>query len=350
MVRGILRVFELVVSQLLGENDNRVFTAMMEVDHYDPETGTVWLDTHGGKYYNPFRKDDYIMVQQFNGMPSEENKHYVTKHYELIITETGCGGLSEGENRLDWVRFKNFTAPMEGLTPDDLITKGDTFTRVDNATDPDRRGIVTITTVGTKTPYMDIIYGLKTDPENYLKGRLGNLEGIKHHLFGWLQNFGELLTNLYAVGDFRLAQTGESLNAKVEMTRAQYSTAYQQLTHELTDEDNFLSNGAFRAFSSVPSLIPDWVSDLPSSSSIITADGYPLMMNIDTVRTLSSIAKAEDFDGRMMLHLQNASVSQKNALIRKPGTHKVYAAATEDPDTETTESFTTEREDRKSVV
>lgn len=343
-VRGILRVFELVVSQLLGENDNRVFTGMMEVDHYDPETGTVWLDTCGGKYYNPFRPDDYIMVQQFNGMPSEENSHYVTKHYELIVTEVGCGGLSEGENRLDWVRFRNFTSTMEGLTPEDLITKGDTFARVDNASDPDRKGIVTVTSVGPRTPYIDIIHGLKTDPDNALKGRLGNLEGIRHHLFGWLQGFGELLMNLYAVGDFRLSRTGESLNAKVEMTRAQYSTAYQQLTHELTDEDNFLSNGAFRAFSSVPSLIPDWNAQLPSSGTIVTVDGYPLMMNIDTVRTLSSIAKAEDFDGRTMLHLQNATVTQKNSVIRKPGTHKVYSSASEDPDTSTTESFTEERD------
>ena len=72
-VRGILRVFEFVVSQMLGENDNRTFTGMMEVDHYDPSDGKVYLDTQNGKLYNPFRADDYIIVQQYNGMPSEES-------------------------------------------------------------------------------------------------------------------------------------------------------------------------------------------------------------------------------------------------------------------------------------
>ena len=91
VVRGAMRIFTLVVSQLLGENDNRIFTAMLEVDHYDTESGKVWLSTQNGKLYNPFRKGDYIMVQQYNGMPSEDNGHYITKHYECIVTEAGCG-------------------------------------------------------------------------------------------------------------------------------------------------------------------------------------------------------------------------------------------------------------------
>ena len=37
-VRNELKVYTFVVSQLLGENDNRIFAGMMEVDHYDPET------------------------------------------------------------------------------------------------------------------------------------------------------------------------------------------------------------------------------------------------------------------------------------------------------------------------
>lgn len=203
IVRGSLRVYEMIISQLLGENDNRIFTGMMEVDHYDPETGKVYFDTQGGKLYNPFRKDDCIMVQQYNGMPNSSNDYYVTKNYELVITEAGCGSTADGENRLDWVKFDSFTSSIEGATPDKLIKKKDTFVRVDNLSDPDRKGIMQIITVGTAAPYLDILYGMKTDPENNLKGRLGNLEGIHHRTFGNLTGFGELLQNLYATGDPR---------------------------------------------------------------------------------------------------------------------------------------------------
>lgn len=319
VIRGTLRVFTMVISQLLGENDNRIFTGMMEVEHYDPATGRVYLQTHDGKFYNPFRKDDYIMVQQYNGMPSAENDHYITKHYELIITDAGCGDQSDGEDRLDWVEFKNFVS-ADGRAAADVISKGDTFTRVDNATDADRKGLIQIITVGTATPYMDIVYGMKTDPDNYLKGRLGNLKGIHHHLFGWLDGFGELLTNLYAVGDFRLRRTGESIDAKIEMLKAMFATRYSNLRYELTEEDNYLRNATF------DETMEGWA--VQDDGKVITSNGEALLMNGNTYIADGRIAGIEQLDGRNVLHLKKSSIRQANALIRKPGTHKEYVPPT----------------------
>ena len=319
VIRGTLRVFTMVISQLLGENDNRIFTGMMEVDHYDPATGRVYLNTRDGKFYNPFRADDYIMVQQYNGMPSQENGHYITKHYELIITDAGCGSRADGENRLDWVEFKNFVS-ADGRPAVDVISKGDTFTRVDNATDADRKGLIQIITVGTATPYMDIVYGMKTDPDNYLKGRLGNLKGIHHHLFGWLDGFGELLTNLYAVGDFRLRRTGESIDAKIEMLKAMFATRYSNLRYELTGDDNYLRNATF------DETMDGWT--VQDDGKVITSNGEALLMNGNTYIADGRIAGIEHLDGRNVLHLKKSSIRQANALIRKPGTHKEYVPPT----------------------
>lgn len=245
IVRGSLRVYEMIISQLLGENDNRIFAGMMEVDHYDPETGKVYFDTQGGKLYNPFRKDDCIMVQQYNGMPNSSNDYYVTKNYELVITEAGCGSTADGENRLDWVKFDSFTSSIEGATPDKLIKKKDTFVRVDNLSDTDRKGIMQIITVGTASPHMDVVYGLKTDPEGALKGRLGNLEGIVHPWFGRLQGFGEYLNNLYAVGDLILRRTGESVDTKFQVLENMFSSRFAKTSYELTNGKNYLENGQF---------------------------------------------------------------------------------------------------------
>lgn len=319
VIRGTLRVFTMVISQLLGENDNRIFTGMMEVDHYDPATGRVYLNTRDGKFYNPFRADDYIMVQQYNGMPSQENGHYITKHYELIITDAGCGSQSDGENRLDWVEFKNFVS-ADGRPAVDVISKGDTFTRVDNATDADRKGLIQIITVGIATPYMDIVYGMKTDPDNYLKGRLGNLKGIHHHLFGWLDGFGELLTNLYAVGDFRLRRTGESIDAKIEMLKAMFATRYSNLRYELTEDDNYLRNATF------DETMDGWT--VQDDGKVITSNGEALLMNGNTYIADGRIAGIEQLDGRNVLHLKKSVIRQANALIRKPGTHKEYVPPT----------------------
>ena len=315
VIRGTLRIFSLVVSQMLGENDNRIFTAMLEVDHYDPQTGRVWLDTRDGKLYNPFRKDDYIMVQQYNGMPSEENNYYITKHYECIVTEVGMGDLADGENRLDWVKVENFVS-ADGRPIEEVITKGDTFCRVDNATDADRKGIIQIITVGTAAPYMDVIYGLKTDPENALKGRLGNLAGIRHPLFGQLYGFGEMLCNLFAVGDFRLKRTGESLDQSLEVLKGKLSSRIARTEYELTDEDNYLTNARFADG------LTGWTADDNGTPYMVTGTGgNPMMINGAIIAGVNGRVKIENHDGKDMLRLQGSGITQSNSLIRQPATH-----------------------------
>ena len=328
IVRGTLRVFEFVVSQMLGENDNRVFTAMLEVDHYDPVTGRVWLNTQNGRLYNPFRVDDCIVVQQYSGTPSLTNDYYITKQYELVITGVGVGDMSLGEDRLDWVTFKNFTSTMEGGSVS-LIAKGDTFVRWDNLSDPTRKGIIQMMTVGESTPYIDIAYGLKTDPDNAHKGRVGNLEGIYHHLFGWLESFGAFLINFYGVGDFRLRRTGESLDSKIEMLAGLFATHFSKLTYEITEEDNFLTNASFTEN------LNGWSTD--DASEFINISDESLLVNGSVMAVGDKVAAITECEGRNMLHLHNAGIVQANASIRKPGTHKEYMTSSTSTSDEYTE-------------
>lgn len=327
IVRGSLRVFEMIISQLLGENDNRIYTGMMEVDHYDSKTGKVYLDTQDGKLYNPFRRDDIIMVQQYNGMPSEENDHYVTKTYELLITDAGCGSLEDGDKRLDWVTFTNFTSTMEGATAESLIKKKDTFVRVDNLSDSQRKGIIQLMTVGANTPYMDIIYGMKTDPNNALKGRLGNLKGIVHPILGELSGFGEFLNNLYAVGDFIIQRTGESVDSKLQVLENMFSSRFSQTSYELTNSDNYLENGQFleQVRDDEDTIISCWAVD-STDDSMFWADalGNPFMVNGLLSVSGNRKVSIDKVDGRQVLRLQNCGVKQMNAHIRQPGTHKEY--------------------------
>ena len=324
-VRGMLRVFEMVVSQLLGENDNRIFTAMLEVDHYDAASGKVYLDTKEGTMYNPFRKDDYIMVQQYNGEPSEGNNYYVTKGYELIVTEVGSEGT--GKDMLAWVKFRDFTTTMEGATAESLIKKKDTFVRVDNISDSQRKGIIQLMTVGANTPYMDIIYGLKTDPNNALKGRLGNLKGIVHPILGELSGFGEFLNNLYAVGDFIIQRTGESVDSKLQVLENMFSSRFSQTSYELTNSDNYLENGQFleQVRDDEDTIISCWAVD-STDDSMFWADalGNPFMVNGLLSVSGNRKVSIDKMDGRQVLRLQNCGVKQLNAHIRQPGTHKEY--------------------------
>lgn len=327
IVRGSLRVYEMIISQLLGENDNRIFTGMMEVDHYDSESGKVYLNTQDGKLYNPFRKDDIIMVQQFNGMPNSSNDYYVTKKYELLVTDAGCGSLEDGDKRLDWVKFANFTSSIAGATPEALIRKKDTFVRVDNLSDQDRKGIMQIITVGTASPHMDVVYGMKTDPEGALKGRLGNLEGIVHPWFGKLQGFGEYLNNLYAVGDLILRRTGESVDTKFQVLENMFSSRFAKTSYELTNGKNYLENGQFleQVTDADNTIINGWEIDADEETMLwVDANGMPFLVNSTLTTSGNKKVTLEQCDGRQMLRIQNCGLRQKNAIIKQPGTHKEY--------------------------
>lgn len=327
IVRGSMRIFEMIISQLLGENDNRIFTAMMEVDHFDAESGRVYLDTKEGRMYNSFRKGDYIMVQQYNGLPSEENDHYVTKNYELLVKEVGTEG--EGEDRLAWVTFENFTSSMAGAKPEKLIKKRDTFVRVDNVSDPDRKGIIQVMTVGSDTPYIDILHGLKTNPDSALKGRIGCLKGIRHPVLGQLKGFGEYLNNLYAVGEFVLSRTGESIDTKFQVLENMFSSRFSKTSYELTNEKNYLENGQFieQITDSENNIIEGWDIDTTDESVFwFDASGLPVMVNGNPTASGNRKVSLEKVDGRQILRVQNCGIRQKNALIRQPGTHREYVA------------------------
>ena len=173
-VRGSLRVYEFIVSQLRGENDNVIFSGMMKVEYYDHATGRIYLDTGNGVLYNPFRSGDILMVQHFGGMPTGENDYNIIKQYELRVDQVGIGNLSDGEDRLDWITFVNFAGDKAD------IAQGDVLTRIDSVADSTRKGIVKITTIDEiGAPYMDVVYGMKTDPDNATKARIGNLSGIR---------------------------------------------------------------------------------------------------------------------------------------------------------------------------
>lgn len=325
-IRGTLRVYEFIISQLLGENDNRIFTAMMEVHHYDPETGKVWMKTNNGKLYMPFRVNDCIVVQQYQ--PGNDivsgGDGYVTKQYELVITEVGTGGATdENGERLDWVKFSNFTTTMDGGTAETLIAKNDTFCRLDNLTDPERKGIIQMVAVGTNAPYMDIIYGLKTDPDDALKGRIGNLEGIQHHLFGWLDGFGIYTSNAYLVGDLRLRRTGESIDTSLEILRDRLAFKMAETVYEMTGEDNYLANAEFTELDENGNYM-DWTVSANNGIRFFTAGGEAVVSSVGTLGNVQSCARTELVEGKQVMHIVNASLTQSKNVIQQPQKHKIF--------------------------
>lgn len=301
-VRNELKVYTFVVSQLLGENDNRIFAGMMEVDHYDPETSRIYLDTDGGRLYNPFREGDILMVQQFQGDPTLQNDYKMTKSYELKVVEVAVGDLSDGENRLDWLRFTNFVGNLSD------IAKRDTLCRVDNPDNSIRSGIMKITTVDEfGTPYMDVIRGMKTDPENCVKVRVGNMNGLVTPYFGRLEGDGIYVENLYARGQFML-DTGENVKTKFEIVEGRLSSEMSSVRYELSEKDNCLTNASFSADT------VGWV--LGNDVSLFTVKERFMAVNDSFYAEKDKVTGIVEVSSRKALYIKNSGVKQLNSYLK----------------------------------
>lgn len=304
-VRGKFRVFEMIYSQLRGENDNFIFAGQMKVDHIDVETNTIYLDTEGGLLYNPFRAGDILMMQRIMGLPVAENNYNVVKQYELRVTEASIGNLTDKEKRLDYIRFSNFVGELAD------VAEGDVLTRADSVTDSTRKGIIKVTTIDEwGAPYLDVIYGMKTDPMNATKLRLGRLDGLVTPFWGKLDGYGLMCSNAFLKGKF-LLQTGEDILTKFSIMEGLVYSEISAFRVEVSEKYNFLSNASFAKDTD------KWeaVNDI----RFFTVAGKFLYFNDNFYSEKKNIAAVVIEGTRRALRLKKATIRQLNDnLAKKP--------------------------------
>lgn len=318
VARGSARFYEMIISQLRGENDNVMFSGQMKVAYYDPATGRLYLDTELGVLYNPFRPGDLLEVQRYNGIPSSDNDYYITKQYELQVEEIGIGSLDDGEDRLDWITFKNFVGNLS------QIAEGDVLTRVDSATDSTRKGVVKITTIDELgTPHISALYGLKTNPDNSLLARLGNCAGVR-------AKNGTQLTEqvgLYARGAFFenstiILQNGDTIEQTFSAMNGKFESLIDGIRNDISAEGgNILVNSSFSQNTNY------WTA--ANNVHFINVGGEYLWLDGSFYVEKDQVADIYNDNGKNVLRIRNTYILQQNAIMNIPdhteGEEKMYS-------------------------
>lgn len=307
VARKSARFYEMIISQLRGENDNVMFSGQMKVAYYDPENGRLYLDTELGILYNPFRPGDLLEVQRYNGMPSSDNDYYITKQYELQVEEVGIGSLVDGEDRLDWITFKNFVGNLS------QIAEGDVLTRVDSATDSTRKGVVKITTIDELgTPHISAIYGMKTNPDDSLLARLGNCAGVR-------TKNGIQLTEqvgLYARGAFFenstiVLQNGDTIEQTFSAMNGKFESLIDSIRNDISAEGgNILVNSSFSQNTNY------WTA--ANNVHFINVGGEYLWLDGSFYVEKNQVADIYNDNGQNVLRIRNTYILQRNAIMNIP--------------------------------
>lgn len=307
-VRGSLRAYEFVISQLRGENDNVIFAGMMKVAYYDSESKRIYLDTEDGVLYNPFKAGDVLMMQRYGGAPTAENGYNVIKQYELVVSEAGVGSLSDGEDRLDWVTFTNFTGDLAD------VEEGDVLTRVDSITDSTRKGTVKVTTVDeVGAPYIDVVYGMKTDPDNCTKARMGNLTGITTKngidLTGVWGIYG---SGAYFENTTIILDNGNTVEQQFSILNGTLESVISEIGKDTElEEGNVLANSTFSRDMQCWESTGDGVH-------LYAFDGAFLFDGDEFMSEKGDGADMYAEGSRKVLRIRNASVTQDNGMMSLP--------------------------------
>lgn len=307
VARKSARFYEMIISQLRGENDNVMFSGQMKVAYYDSAAGRLYLDTELGILYNPFRPGDLLEVQRYNGIPSSDNNYYITKQYELQVEEVGIGSLANGEDRLDWITFKNFVGNLS------QIAEGDILTRVDSATDSTRKGIVKITTIDELgTPHISAIYGMKTNPDDSLLARLGNCAGVR-------TKNGIQLTEqvgLYARGAFFenstiVLQNGDTIEQTFIAMNGKFESLIDSIRNDISAEGgNILVNSSFSQNTNY------WTA--ANNVHFINVGGEYLWLDGSFYVEKDQVADIYNDNGQNVLRIRNTYILQQNAIMNIP--------------------------------
>lgn len=297
--RKEIRAKMFVIDQIRGTNGSLAVSDSNKILRVE-DKGNVWrcyIDTYGKDVFMNMRVDDAAKCQR------------VTKYYLALVTN---------------VSSDYFDLSKTNLEGTGVPEAGDEVIRWDNISDPDRKGIVYLTSSDSYAPYMDVRYGDWNATVGTIKVRNGRLDGINDPLFpelyGAVNNFGLYTSNFYGTGELILRSTGESVSRTFEVLKDSIKMGLDEVRYELqVSQGSVLVNPAFQdGISSweVTNVYYPWVIN----NNLLQSNYRPFINFIS-----GGLIVTDDVINRPVLQVSDATVIQRNALFttKTPGKYSL---------------------------
>ena len=285
--RKEIRAKMFVIDQIRGTNGSLAVSDSNKILRVE-DMGDVWrcyIDTYGKDVFMNMRVDDAAKCQR------------VTKYYLALVTN---------------VSSEYFDLSKTNLEGTGVPEAGDEVLRWDNLSDPDRKGIVYLTSSDSYAPYMDVRYGDWNATVGTIKVREGRLDGINDPLFpelyGAVNNFGLYTCNFYGTGELILRSTGESVSRTFEILKDSMTMGFNELREEVyVSPDNVLQNSTFLAGTT-----DYW--EYTNVAYPLTFGGNIMLANGSLFSDLVSGAQIvkDSLNSRTVLQVTNTVVRQRN--------------------------------------
>lgn len=285
--RKEIRAKMFVIDQIRGTNGSLAVSDSNKILRVE-DMGAVWrcyIDTYGGDVFMNMRVDDAIKCQR------------VIKYYLALVTN---------------VSSEYFDLSKTNLEGTGVPEAGDEVLRWDNVSDPDRKGIVYLTSSDSYAPYIDVCYGDWNATVGTIKVRNGRLDGINDPLFpelyGAINNFGLYTSNFYGTGELILRSTGESVSRTFEILKDSMTMGFNELREEVyVSPDNVLQNSTFLAGTTDYWEYTNVAYPLTFANNIMLANGSLFSDLVSGAQIVK-----DSLNSRTVLQVTNTVVRQRN--------------------------------------
>ena len=291
-VRKTFTAYEVVYSQIYGLGGSQIVSDINKIGSVEvmPDRYRCHMDDMEGLMLMNLREGDGVRIQSRTGTTS-------IKYLFGRCVEVGSD-------------YFDIALPLiEGTGQPE---PGDFALRWGNDRDTDRQGLIYLTSADSGAPFIDVYDGITTaSTEGKLKARLGHLTGIVTQRGDRLTGYGAYLNGIYVENSTYIMNDGNTIEQAFVAMNGRFESLINGVREDMSmEEGNILRNSSFTRDTHY------WTTD--NAVYLIDVQGAYLFMDGYLYVEKERVADIYNDNGRNVLRLRNAAISQPNAVMDIP--------------------------------
>lgn len=226
-----------------------------------------------------------------------------------------CATFSGGRQKSYWVEVAAVEGEAVLVSESEFDTSlpeaADECVQMGNTENALRRNLILISATEDGQPRVDVMDGVKEKNfKGCLRARLGNLDGIRDDWFpadNQPHGNGLYSDNAYLRGTFLLV-TGEDIKTKFEITEGKIASSVSALRQDFASDKGYLNNPSFDEG------LSKWLTE---NETVFWLVGNKwIWANKNVLTKKGDGASVTKDDGRVVVHIKNKYITQKNANLK----------------------------------
>lgn len=300
-IRKTFTAYEIVYSQIYGLGGSQIVSDLNKIARVEvmPDRYRCYMDDMEGLMLMNLRRGDGVRIQARAGTL---NIKYLTGRCIKVDSD-----------------YFDIAIPL--LEGTGAPAAGDFAMRWGNNENPDRQGLIYLTSSDHGAPFIDVYDGItEVSTEGKLKARLGNLKGLRTLTGDQLTGYGAYLNGVYIENSTFYTDNGETVDQRFVAMNGRFESTIEGIRNDMSVEaGNILRNSSFSENTHY------WSSS--NTVHFIDVGGQFLWMDGSFYAEKQAVADIYRDGAKNVLRILNTTISQRNADFKGEKPDGTYSFA-----------------------